>query len=150
MQDDGELIAVSPRHAVRVGEEYVALIKRAPSRDFVVKTIINRHANGLPLMQADIVIASYDTRQRFPAAAQYPLHFKKTYFPARMHGDPKVEFDRQSDAANILSIPAPIGYDAESFRTCLLPGTPYDKLSPFNVQPEERAIERARELPLAT
>lgn len=151
MQDDGELIAVSPRHAVRLAEEYAALVHRAPTRDFVVKTVAKRQANGLPLMQADIVIAGYDTRKKFPAAAEYPLHFRKTYFPARLHGDPKDEFERQAEAAAIVGIPAPIGYEAEVFRTCLLPGTPFDRLSPFaGVEPEERAVARAREVGLAT
>jgi hypothetical protein len=150
MQDDGELIAVSPRHAVRLAEEYAALVHRAPTRDFVVKTIAKRQANGLPLMQADIVIAGQDTRSRFPAAAQYPVHFRKTYFPARLHGDPKDEFDRQTEASTILGIPAPIGYEPEIFRTCLLPGTPFDRLSPLAVEPEDRAIARAKELTLAT
>ena len=151
MQDEGELIAVSPRHAIRLAEEYAGLVHRAPSRDFVVKTIAKRQANGLPLMQADIVVAGYETRKKFPAAAEYPLHFRKTYFPARLHGDPKDEFDRQTEAAAILGIPAPIGYEADVFRTCLLPGTPYDRLSPFTgVEPEERAVTRARELGLAT
>jgi hypothetical protein len=150
VQEDGELIAVSPRHAVRLAEELLALVHRAPARDFVVKTIAKRQANGLPLMQADIVIAGQETRQRFPAAAQYPMHFRKTYFPARLHGDPKDEFDRQTEASKILGIPAPIGFEAEVFRACLLPGTPFDRLSPLGVEPEERAIAHARELPLAT
>jgi hypothetical protein len=150
MQEEAELIDVSPRHAVRLAEEYVALVRKAPKRDFVVRTIARRQANGLPLMQADIVIAGQDTRQRFSSADRYPLHFRKTYYPGRLHGDPKVEFDRQSEASAVIGIPPPIGYEDEVFRTCLLPGTPYDRLSPFQIEPEERALERARALTLAT
>ena len=35
-----------------------------------------------------IVIAGQETRSEFPLAATYPLHFRKTYFPGRLHGDP--------------------------------------------------------------
>ena len=37
----------------------------------------------MPLMSADLVIASEDTRVRFAAARTYPLHFRKTYYPGR-------------------------------------------------------------------
>src|SRR5262249_33186467 len=131
MEDEGELIEVSPRHTVRLAQEYVPLVRLAPKRDFIVRTVTRREANGLPLMQADIVIAGQEMRERFSAAARFPLHFRKTYFPGRLHGDPKLEFERQAQAASILGIPPPIGYREEEFRTCLLPGTPYDRLSPF-------------------
>jgi hypothetical protein len=150
MQEEDELIAVSPRHSVRLAEEYVALVHRAPERDFVVRTIAKREVNGMPLMRADIVIAGQDTRRQFLAAARFPLHFCKTYFPGRLHGDPKHEFDRQTEASAVIKIPAPIGYGDEVFRACLLPGTPYDRLSPFGVEPEERALAHARDLPLAS
>jgi hypothetical protein len=149
MHDEDELIAVSPRHSVRLAAEYVQLVTRAPSRDFVVRTIARREANGLPLMSADMVIAGAATREAFPLAHRYPLHFRKTYYPGRLHGDPKHEFDRQTEAAALIGIPEPIGCSPDTFRTCLVPGTPYDRLSPFDVVPEESQLRHAQELGLA-
>jgi hypothetical protein len=145
-----QLVAVSPRHAVRLALEYVALIRRAPSTDFVVRTITRREANGMPLMSADIVIASASTRERLPAARTYPLHFRKTFYPGRLHGDPRIEFERHRDAARVIGIPEPIGFSDDTFRSCFLPGLPYDRLSPFGVEPEEANLLRARDLPLAS
>ncbi|MDB6153124.1 MAG: hypothetical protein JWL90_1577, partial [Chthoniobacteraceae bacterium] len=36
-----------------------------------------------------------------------------------------------------------------TFRSCFLPGKPYNHLSPFGVDPEENNVRLARELPLA-
>jgi hypothetical protein len=149
-QDDDVVIAVSPRHCVSVGPEYAAMVTRAPRQDLVVRTITRREANGMPLMSADLVIASEDTRVKFAAARTYPLHFRKTYYPGRLHGDPKHEFDRQMEAAALIGLPPPIGYAADVFRSCLLPGLPYARLSPFGVEPEEGNLTRAEQLPLAT
>ncbi len=148
--DEEELVSVSPRHSVRLEREYVAFVRRAPSQDFVVRTITRREANGMPLMSADIVIAGNETRKQFPLAQAYPLHFRKTYYPGRLHGDPKEEFDRQTEASALSNVPPPIGYGAEVFRSCLLPGTPYSRLSPFNADPDETNLNRARKLALAT
>jgi serine/threonine protein kinase len=100
-------------------------------------------------MSADIVIAGAETRSRFSLAQRFPLHFRKTYFPGRLHGEPKEEFERQSDAAALIDIPPPIGYEPNVFRTCLLPGVPYDRLSPFSVDSDERNLARARSLGIA-
>jgi hypothetical protein len=148
-QDDDLAIAVSPRHTVRLTHDYAPMIRHAPREDFVVRTIASRYANDMPLMSADLVIASEDTRQRFPAARTYPLHFRKRYYPGRLHGDPKLEFDRQSEAATLVGIPPPIGYSSDIFRSCLVPGLPYSRLSPFGAEPEESNIARAEELELA-
>jgi hypothetical protein len=147
--DEDELIEVSPRHTVRLAHEYLHLVKKAPRRDFVIRTISRREANGMPLMSADIVIAGEEAREQFPVAARYPLHFRKTYYPGRLHGDPKEEFERQAEASRLVGLPPPIGYTNETFRSCLLPGTPYNRLSPFGVEPEDANLSRARELPLA-
>jgi hypothetical protein len=147
--DEGQLVAVSPRHAVRLAGEYVHAIRDPPWLDFVVRTIVSRETQGMPLMSADLVIAGVETRSRFPLARQYPLHFRKTYYPGRLHGDPKEEFDRQSDAVALIDIPPPIGYELNVFRTCLLPGVPYDRLSPFARESDERNLAKARELGLA-
>ena len=68
-------------------------MEKPPRQDFVVRTWARREANGLPLMAAELVIAGAETRQAHPGAETYPLHFRKTYFPARLHGDPQVEFE---------------------------------------------------------
>ena len=91
--DEERLVAVSPQHSVRLAPEFVGLIERPQRSDYVVRTIARREANGLPLMSAEIVIAGRETRETHPLAITYPLHFRKTYFAARLHGDTAKEFD---------------------------------------------------------
>jgi hypothetical protein len=147
---DEQLVAVSPRHSVYLASELCALVTRPPQKDFVVRTLAKRAAGSLPLMTAEMVIASIETREQFPLARTYPLHFRKTYFPGRMHGDPKDEYEYLSRAAEVLQLPPPIGHTPRTFRTCLIPGTPYSRLSPFgNSQPESN-IWKASDVPLAT
>lgn len=148
--DEDTLITVSPRHSVRLSMEYVEFIKRAPRTDFVVRTLAKREAQGLPLMSAEIVIAGYDTRKLHPLAAEYPLHFRKTYFPGRLHGDPKHEYDCQLEASQLIGVPPPIGYRSDVFRACLLPGPTYASISPFQTEPLEGNLRPARELSLAS
>lgn len=141
-------IAVSPRHRVRLASELLLLLERPPQRDFVVHTIEKREANGLPLMAAEIVIASAQTRSEFPAATSYPLHFRKTYFAARLHGDPKVEYDSSLKASELAGLPPPIGHTGHIFRSCLIPGTPYRRLSPFQQDAEDSNLRSAQSLQL--
>ncbi|HTQ06975.1 MAG TPA: hypothetical protein VMI54_24120 [Polyangiaceae bacterium] len=148
--DEDITVPVSPRHSVRLAREYVTIVRKAQRRDFVVRTITKRQAGGVPLMTAEIVIAGEETREQFPLAQKYPLHFRKTYFPGRLHGDPKDEFDRQARASSLIDIPPPIGHSPTVFRTCLLPGQSYSMLSPFQSEPMEANIPKARELGLAT
>lgn len=150
MNDEDQLVQVSPRHSVLVGPEYAAWIKRAPRQDFVVRTIMSREANGMPLISAEIVIAGEETRSLYPLAASYPLHFRKTYHPGRLHGDPRQERDRQNEAAEVLGIPPAIGATHQIFRSCFLPGSPYSRLSPFGAEPEEANLPIAKKLPLAS
>lgn len=150
MNDEDQLVPVSPRHSVLVGPEYAAWIKRAPRQDFVVRTIMSREANGLPLITADIVIAGEETRALYPLAASYPLHFRKTYHPGRLHGDPRQERDRQNEAAEVLGIPPAIGATHQVFRSCFLPGSPYTRLSPFGAEPEEANLPIAKKLAVPT
>lgn len=147
---DERLVAVSPKHSVWLDEDYAGLITRAPRQDFVVRTIAKRSAGSLPLMTADLVIASEETRNKHPAAAQFPLHFRKMYFPGRMHGDPAAEFEAHRRAAQVIGIPEPIGYTGGSFRSCLLPGIPYKRLSPLGLSPEDANIRKAQDLDLVT
>lgn len=145
-----QLVAVSPRHSVYLASELYALITKAPRQDFVVRTLAKRSAGSLPLMTAEMVIAGVEAREQFPLARTFPLHFRKTYFPGRMHGDPKDEFDCQTDAANVLGLPPPIGHTPRTFRACLLPGTPFNRISPFGATPVESNIWKARDVPLAS
>ena len=150
MDDEVQLVAVSPRHAVLLAGELFALVERAPGRDFVVRTLARREANGLPLMAAELVIAGAETRAGPPRRGRaIPLHFRKTYFPGRLHGDPREEFDRQLLASELCPIPPPIGHEPDVFRSCLIPGQPYARLTPFGGEPPESNIAKAQKLPLA-
>lgn len=147
--DDDRLVPVSPRHSVRLARELVGLVDRAPQQDYVVRTIARREANGLPLMFAEIVVAGRETRERYPLAARYPLHFRKTFSPARLQGDPVKELESQTLAGTIVRVPPPIGASELVFRSCLVPGRPYSRVSPFGAEPEQSNLRIARDLPLA-
>jgi hypothetical protein len=146
--DDDRVVGVSPQHSVRLARELVGLIERPQQDDYVVRTIARREANGLPLMSAEIVIAGRETRERYPLAVIYPLHFRKTYFAARLHGDTAKEFENHALASGILGLPPPIGFDPKILRSCLAPGRPYPRLSPFGVDPEEGNLRVALKVPL--
>jgi hypothetical protein len=146
--EDHRWIAVSPRHRVRLAGEYLLVIDHAPNRDFVVHTLEKREANGMPLMSAEIVIASAKTRDEFPLAATYPLHFRKTYFAGSLHGEPAIEYDNSLRASALIDQPPPIGQSASTFRSCLIPGQPYRRLTPFIIEPEDRNLRCATELAL--
>ncbi len=149
MNSDG-LIAVSPYHSVRLAQEYHHLVAHPPVSDFVVRTLVHRQVGGMPLMSAQLVIASAETRGNYPLAAIYPLHFRKTYFPSSFHGDPQVEFQCQARAAEVLPVAPPIGWSPLTFRSCFLPGKSYHRISPLGMEPEEANIQIALDLPLAT
>jgi hypothetical protein len=146
--DDDRVVAVSPHHSVRLAREYAYLIERPQRTDYVVRTIERREANGLPLMSADIVIAGRETREQHPLSAEYPLHFRKTYFAARLNGDPAREFANQTLASQIIGLAPPIGHSADVFRSCLAPGRPYSRLTPFGADPEESNVRIAQKLAL--
>lgn len=148
MSDDRR-VRVSPRHSVRLAAEYLVLLDQPAEHDYVVRTIMNRTANGLPLVSAEIVIAGRDTRERFVLARSYPLHFRKTYFAARLRGDPRDEARAAALASEILRTPAPIGHTNCEFRTSLIPGIPYSRVSPFGLDPDDANLRVAAELPLA-
>jgi hypothetical protein len=148
--DEERLVPVSPRHSVLLSREYLTFIDTPPQRDYVVRTVAKRQVGAMMLMSGDLVIASADTRATFPLAAQYPLHFRKSYFPGQMHGDTKDEFDNHARAASLIDIPPPIGHTPNTFRSCLLPGHPYSRLSPFDAEPQTANIALAEKLPLAS
>jgi hypothetical protein len=148
--DENRSIAVSPRHTVLLAIELVPFIEKPPKQDFVVRTRARREANGMPLMAAELVIAGAETRRLHPAAATYPLHFRKTYFPGRLHGDPEVEFARHLRASELSATPPPIGHTPTVFRSCIVPGQSYGRLSPFGGEPPENNITKAQKLSLET
>ncbi len=148
--DEHRLIPVSPRHSVMLAKEYIPLLETPPQRDFLVRTLARREAGSMLLMLGELVIAGAETRAEHPLASTYPLHFRKTYFPGRLHGDPKGEYESHARASELIGLPPPIGYGARTFRSCLIPGKPYNRLSPFGAEPEERNIATAQKLPLAS
>jgi hypothetical protein len=148
---DDHLVQVSPRHTVSVDDDYLPMLKSAPQQDFVVRTLAKRMAGDTPLMSGELVIAGIATRAQFPLAARYPLHFRKTYYPGRLRGDTQTEFQRHQRASEIIDIPPPIGFQGGTFRSCLLPGRPFDQLTaPFGSEPEDSNIRHADKLSLAT
>jgi len=147
---DNRPIAVSPRHHVLLAAELAILVDRPPARDFVVRTIATHKSGGTPLMTAELVIAGQATREQHPLAREYPLHFKKTYYPGRLRCDPEREFDMQARASAVIGVPPPIGWSRGVFRACLLPGQPYHRLSPFGTDPEESNVSAALDLGLAS
>jgi hypothetical protein len=135
---------------VTVPEDYFSLIRRMPQEDFVVRTLARTMAStDTPLMTGELVIAGSATRERYPLAATYPLHFRKTYYPGRLRGDTEVEFARHTRASEVLGIPPPIGHAGGTFRSCLLPGRPFDRIMPFGSEPEESNIMHADRLTFA-
>ena len=147
--EDERLIPVSPRHAVLLSREYLTFVDTAPQRDYVVRTIAKRQVGAMTLMAGDLVIVSAETRAAFPLAEKYPLHFRKSYFPGQLHGDPKDEFTNHTRASELIDIPPPIGHTPNTFRSCLLPGLPYSRVSPFGAEPQTANIAAAEKLPLA-
>ncbi|HEY0706921.1 MAG TPA: hypothetical protein VGG33_08995 [Polyangia bacterium] len=147
--EEHQSIAVSPRHTVVLASELMVLVARPPRNDFVLRTLARREANGLPLMTAELVIASEATRKAHPAADTYPLHFRKTYFPGRLHRDPREEYEHHLMASKLANIPAPIGHEPTVFRSCLIPGQPLSRLTPFGGDPPENNIVKAQSQPLA-
>jgi hypothetical protein len=140
---------VSPRHSVTIDDDYFSLVHRAPQQDFVVRTLARTMARDTPLMVGELVIAGQATRERHPLAAVYPLHFRKTYYPGRLRSNPQVEFERHTRASEVLGMPPPIGYAGGTFRSCIFPGRPLDRIMPFGTEPEDSNIKHAESLALA-
>jgi hypothetical protein len=134
---------------VALSEDYLTMIDRAPREDFVVKTLARRDAGAMTLMMGELVIAGEATRAAYDLARAYPLHFRKTYYPGRFHGDPVQEHALHERASAIIDLPPPIGATRNTFRSCFLPGTPLDRLSPLGTEPATSNIKLAQELSLA-
>jgi hypothetical protein len=142
-------IQVSPRHHVALADDYLQMIDKAPREDFVVRNLARRKAGEMTLMMGDLVIAGAGTREQYELARTYPLHFRKTYYPGKLHGDPRTEFELHELASTLVDVPPPIGSTPNSFRSCFLPGTPFHRLSALGTEPDESNIGLAGELSLA-
>jgi hypothetical protein len=142
-------IQVSPRHHVALADDYLRMIDVAPREDFVVRNLARRKAGEMTLMMGDLVIAGAATRDQYELARAYPLHFRKTYYPGKLHGDPGTELELHRRASELVDVPPPIGSTPNSFRSCFLPGTPLDRLSTLGTAPDESNVGLARELSLA-
>jgi hypothetical protein len=143
-------IQVSPRHYVALADDYLHMIDRAPREDFVVRTLARRKAGEMTLMMGELVIAGAATRDRYELARVYPLHFRKVYYPGKLHGDPQTEFELHQQASTLVAVPPPIGSTPNSFRSCFLPGTPLNQLSKLGTEPDESNMGLAKELSLAS
>ena len=143
-------IQVSPRHHIALADDYLQMIDKAPREDFVVRTLARRKAGEMTLMMGELVIAGAATRDRYELARVYPLHFRKVYYPGKMHGDPQTEFELHQRASALVDVPPPIGCTPNSFRSCFLPGTPLNQLAKLGTEPDEGNIGLAQELSLAS
>jgi hypothetical protein len=142
-------VRVTPVHAIELPDTLFRLVEQPPEHDFVMRRVSEKLANGQPLVQGELVIAGKDTLALYPLARQYPVHFRKTYYPTCFHQDPGQELRRHQRVAEILSLPPPIGCTRTSFRSCFLPGHSLDKLSPFELDPPEANLRVADGMPIA-
>lgn len=142
-------VRVTPVHAIELNEALVRLVEQPPEHDFVMRRLSEKLANGEPLIQGELVIAGKDTLDRYPLAQEYPVHFRKTYYPTCFHQDPGEELRRHQRAAEILPIAPPIGCTRTSFRSCFVPGHSLDKLAPFELDPPDANLRVAEEMPVA-
>jgi hypothetical protein len=101
-------------------------------------------------MMGELVIAGAATRDQYQLARVYPLHFRKTYYPGQLHGDPRTEFELHEQASLLIDIPPPIASTPNSFRSCFLPGTPLDRVSSLGSAPDDSNIALARALSLVS
>lgn len=141
-----DAIALSPYHEIELPEAYRHWAEHAPQQDQVIRTLSKKLANGQPLIQGDLVVAGRESRETWPLATQYPVHFRKTYYPTCFHQHPDIEFRHHEKAAQLLDVPAPIGATRTSFRSCFIPGDSLRKLSPFGVEPIDANIAIAEKL----
>ncbi len=152
MTSDNALVPLSRFHRIEVAESLRYLLDRPREKDFSLRSIARKEGpDGRELVQMQLVVAGRETLAAHPLAERYPIHFVKSYHPWSFHGDPGVEFENHRAAAQILDIPEPIGYDANTFRTSFLPGRPLSRLSPFtDVEPQEQCLGIAQQAESAT
>ncbi len=143
---------VSSLHSIRLGEAHASLLTRPQTNDFSLHLIDRKvDPSGRQQVQSELVIAGSKTREKYPIADEYPIHFLKSYFPWTLHQDPKIEYENNLAASNILHSPPPIGYDHRTIRLSFIPGKSLTRFSPFtNIEPPERCLSIARETPQAS
>jgi hypothetical protein len=141
------MVKVSQLHSIELADAYVHLLENPPRTDYTLHRIYQKEVNGAPLKQAELVIAGAETREKIPLTQEFPVHFKKTYFPKAFFTDPKVEFDATAKAAELLDMPGPIGHESHVFRNTFIPGKPWNRHSPFGITPEDRNFQVAAGLP---
>ena len=139
------MIELSQYHQIELAPAWEALRDNPPDRDQVIRTVSRKMLNDQPLIQGDLVFAGMDTKAKFPLAEKYPVHFRKTYYPGAFHQPPQREYDHHLQIADILDVPPPIGATKNSFRSCMIPGTPLNRISPFGMDPLERNISVAED-----
>jgi hypothetical protein len=142
-------IRVTPMHAIEIPEDLFRLVEHPPEQDFVVRRLSEKVANGEPLIQGELVIAGKKTLAQHPLSQDYPLHFRKTYYPTCFHQHPDRELRHHERAAEILSLPPPIGCTRTSFRSCFIPGHSLDKLAPFGFEPPDANLRVVEEMTIA-
>ena len=143
------MVPVSPSYNIELDESVQWMLQSPHEQDYVLRKLSDKSVNGLPLIQGELVIAGSQTREEFPLAEKYPVHFRKTYYPICFHQDPRREFDNQLAASKIIDAPPPIGSSRTTFRSCFQPGIPFDRLSPLGIEPEEQNIQVANDLDTA-
>jgi len=143
----GTRVSLSPLHTIELAEGLSHLLVKPPEKDFPLYSISRKTApDGRELVHSELVIAGKRTRAANPLADRYPVHFLKSYHPWSFHGNPRIEFENNQAAAQILGTPEPIGFDNNSFRAPFIPGKPLSKLSPFtNIEPPHRCLGIAQE-----
>ncbi len=140
------IVSLSPFHKAEIDADLIPFFEDPPTRDLVIRTVSRKLANDQPLIQGDMVLAGQETRDKHPMAREYPVHFRKTYYPTAFHPPPEREYRHHENAAKILELPPPIGFSRNSFRSCFIPGKPLSILTSLGVEPVERNISLAREL----
>ncbi len=143
------MVSLSQFHSIQLAEEYEHLLKKPQEKDYVLHTIFVKTVNEQPLKQADLVIAGNQTLKDVPLARDYPVHFRKTYYPQSFFADPKIEFETTARASELLQMPGPVGYSSNIFRNSYIPGKTYNRLTPFGATPEDRNIHIASDTPEA-
>ncbi len=141
-------VRVTPVHAIELPDTLYRLVEQPPEHDFVMRRLSEKLANGEPLIQGELVIAGKDTLDQYPLAREYPVHFRKTYYPTCFHQDPGQELRRHQRVAQILPLPPPIGCTRTSYRSCFVPGHSLDKLAPFELDPPDANLRVAEEMPI--
>ncbi len=127
----------------------------APHDDLILECI---YANGTPSdpdqVVSHIVIASQENRERFPALATTPVHFRKTStatsLPVGRGETPAVELRKltvlNATAFGNRNLVKPLGASAEQFRATIVPGTTLEVATFYNID-DPSFTERAPQAP---